>query len=86
MRSLWNGCHMARAVNQIAAEYAAGQNASVDIALGAAPHLVPVLKADFFERVDGSPVCRARSPIRYREDGPSASHSRGAIGEGRKAL
>ena len=46
------GADMARIVNQLATEYAAGQKASVDIALGAAPQLVPVLKADFFEPVD----------------------------------
>ncbi|HEY7300993.1 MAG TPA: ABC transporter substrate-binding protein [Xanthobacteraceae bacterium] len=46
------GADMARIINQLATEYAAGQKASVDIALGAAPQLVPVLKADFFEPVD----------------------------------
>jgi ABC-type Fe3+ transport system substrate-binding protein len=46
------GADMARIVNQLATEYAAGQKASVDIALGAAPQIVPVLKANFFEPVD----------------------------------
>jgi iron(III) transport system substrate-binding protein len=45
------GADMARIVNQLATEYSAGQKASVDIALGAAPQLVPVLKTDFFEPV-----------------------------------
>ncbi len=46
------GADMARIVNQIATEYSAGQKASVDIALGAAPQIAPVLKAHFFEPVD----------------------------------
>jgi ABC-type Fe3+ transport system substrate-binding protein len=46
------GADMARIVNQLATEYSAGQKASVDIALGAAPQLVPVLKANYFEPVD----------------------------------
>src|SRR5205823_288265 len=46
------GADMARIVNQLATEYAAGQKASVDIALGAPPQIVPVLKADFFAPVD----------------------------------
>src|SRR5215831_16188497 len=45
------GADMARIVNHLATEYSAGQKASVDIALGAAPQLVPVLKTDFFEPV-----------------------------------
>jgi len=46
------GADMARVVNQLATEYSAGQKASIDIALGAAPQIVPVMKADFFEPVD----------------------------------
>src|SRR5262245_7277088 len=46
------GADMARIVNQLATEYSASQKASVDIALGAAPQLVPVLKANYFETVD----------------------------------
>ena len=46
------GADMARMVNQLATEYSAGQKASVDIVLGAAPQLAPVLKSNFFEPVD----------------------------------
>jgi iron(III) transport system substrate-binding protein len=46
------GADMARIINTLATEHSAGQKASVDIALGAAPQLVPVLKANFFEPVD----------------------------------
>src|SRR5581483_11677706 len=45
------GADMARIVNQVTTEYSAGQKASVDIALGAAPQLVPVLKNNVFEPV-----------------------------------
>jgi len=43
---------MARIINTLATEYSAGQKASVDIALGAAPQVAPMLKANFFEAVD----------------------------------
>jgi iron(III) transport system substrate-binding protein len=46
------GADMARVVNTLATEFSAGQKSSVDIALGAAPQLVPVLKVNFFETVD----------------------------------
>src|SRR5262249_59023252 len=46
------GADMARIINTLATEYSAGQKASVDIALGAAPQIVPVLKANYFESVD----------------------------------
>src|SRR3982074_804471 len=46
------GADMARVINQLATEHSAGQKASVDIALGAAPQIVPVLKANFLEPVD----------------------------------
>src|SRR5262249_53907746 len=46
------GADMARIINTLATEYSAGQKASVDIALGAAPQVVPVLTADFFESAD----------------------------------
>jgi len=46
------GADMARIINQLATEHSAGQKASVDIALGAAPQIVPVLKVNFFEPVD----------------------------------
>ena len=46
------GADMARIINTLATEYSAGQKASVDIALGAAPQVVPVLKANYFEAVD----------------------------------
>src|SRR5580700_934581 len=46
------GADMARLVNQLATEFSAGQRASVDIVLGAAPQLSQVLKINFFEQVD----------------------------------
>jgi ABC-type Fe3+ transport system substrate-binding protein len=46
------GADMARLVNQLATEFSAGQQASVDIVLGAAPQLSQVLKINFFEQVD----------------------------------
>src|SRR5262245_56576107 len=46
------GADMARIINTLATEHSAGQKASVDIALGAAPQVVPVLKANYFESVD----------------------------------
>jgi ABC-type Fe3+ transport system substrate-binding protein len=46
------GPDMARIVNTLATEYSAGQKSSVDIALGAAPQIAPVLKVNFFEKVD----------------------------------
>src|SRR5215470_9038785 len=46
------GADMARIINTLATEHSAGQKASVDIALGAAPQVVPVLKANYFEAVD----------------------------------
>ena len=46
------GADMARIINTLVTEYSAGQKSSVDIALGAAPQVVPVLKANAFESVD----------------------------------
>jgi iron(III) transport system substrate-binding protein len=46
------GADMARVINQVATEHSAGQKASVDILLGAAPQVVPVLKANLFDPVD----------------------------------
>jgi iron(III) transport system substrate-binding protein len=46
------GPDMARIVNQLATEYTAGQKSHVDIVLGAAPQISPVVKVDFFEAVD----------------------------------
>jgi iron(III) transport system substrate-binding protein len=46
------GPDMARIVNQLATEYTAGQKAHVDILLGAAPQVYPVVKVNFFEPVD----------------------------------
>src|SRR5215475_6864846 len=46
------GADMARIINTLATEYSAGQKASVDIALGAAPQIVPVLRANYFESVE----------------------------------
>ena len=46
------GPDMARIVNQLATEFTAGQKSHVDILLGAAPQVVPVVKVNFFEQVD----------------------------------
>jgi iron(III) transport system substrate-binding protein len=46
------GPDMARVINQVATEFAAGQKAHVDILLGAAPQIAPVVKLDFFEPVE----------------------------------
>jgi ABC-type Fe3+ transport system substrate-binding protein len=46
------GPDMARIVNQVATEASAGQKAHVDIVLGAAPQITPVVKLNFFEPVD----------------------------------
>jgi len=46
------GADMARIGNQIATEFSAGQKASADIMLGAAPQMAPVIKLDLFESVD----------------------------------
>jgi ABC-type Fe3+ transport system substrate-binding protein len=46
------GPDMARAVNQSATEFSAGQKAHVDLVLGAAPQIAPVMKVKFFETVD----------------------------------
>jgi iron(III) transport system substrate-binding protein len=43
---------MARIVNQVATEFTAGQKAHVDIVLGAAPQISPVVKVNHFEPVD----------------------------------
>jgi ABC-type Fe3+ transport system substrate-binding protein len=46
------GPDMARVINQVATEFTAGQTAHVDIVLGAAPQIAPVVKLNFFEPVD----------------------------------
>ena len=46
------GPDMARIVNQVATEFSAGQKAHVDLLLGAAPQIAPVVKLNFFEPVD----------------------------------
>jgi ABC-type Fe3+ transport system substrate-binding protein len=46
------GPDMARVVNQVATEFEAGQKAHVDLLLGAAPQIAPVVKLNFFEPVD----------------------------------
>jgi iron(III) transport system substrate-binding protein len=46
------GPDMARVINQVATESAAGQKAHVDILLGAAPQIAPVVKLNFLEPVD----------------------------------
>jgi ABC-type Fe3+ transport system substrate-binding protein len=46
------GPDMARIGNQLATEFSAGQKAHVDIMLGAAPQMSPLIKLDLFEPVD----------------------------------
>jgi ABC-type Fe3+ transport system substrate-binding protein len=46
------GADMARVVNQLATEFTSGQKSSIDIVLGAAPQIAPVMKVNFFETVD----------------------------------
>jgi len=46
------GPDMARIANQLATEYTANQRAHVDLLLGASPQITPLVKLDFFERVD----------------------------------
>ena len=46
------GPDMARIANQLATEFIANQRAHVDLLLGASPQLTPLVKIDFFERVD----------------------------------
>jgi ABC-type Fe3+ transport system substrate-binding protein len=46
------GADMARIGNQLATEYSAGQKASADIMLGAAPQMAPLIKLELFEPVD----------------------------------
>ena len=46
------GADMARIGNQLATEYSAGQKAGIDIMLGAAPQMVPLVKLDIFQSVD----------------------------------
>jgi ABC-type Fe3+ transport system substrate-binding protein len=46
------GPDMARVINQVATESSAGQKAHVDILLGAAPQIAPVVRLNLFEPVD----------------------------------
>src|ERR1700719_3921880 len=46
------GPDMARVINQVATEFSAGQKAHVDIVLGAAPQIAPVVRLNLFEPVD----------------------------------
>src|SRR5260370_37623565 len=46
------GPDMARVINQVATEFSAGQKAHVDIVLGAAPQIAPVVKLNFLQPVD----------------------------------
>jgi iron(III) transport system substrate-binding protein len=45
------GADMARIGNQLATEFSAGQKAGVDIMLGAAPQMAPLVKLDLFEPI-----------------------------------
>ena len=46
------GPDMARAVNQVATEFTAGQKSHTDLVLAAAPQIAPVVKLNFFAGVD----------------------------------
>jgi ABC-type Fe3+ transport system substrate-binding protein len=46
------GPDLARVVNQVATEFSAGQKAHVDLLLGAAPQITPVVKLNFFAPAD----------------------------------
>jgi len=46
------GPDMARIANQLATEYTASQRSHVDLLLAASPQITPLVKLDFFERVD----------------------------------
>jgi ABC-type Fe3+ transport system substrate-binding protein len=54
------GADMARIGNQLATEYSAGQKASADIMLGAAPQMATLVKADLFEPVQWSSYMPSR--------------------------
>jgi iron(III) transport system substrate-binding protein len=54
------GPDMARIGNQLATEFSAGQKAHVDIMLGAAPQMAPLMKLNFFEPVDWKHYLPAR--------------------------
>jgi ABC-type Fe3+ transport system substrate-binding protein len=54
------GPDMARIVNQLATEASAGQKAHVDVLLGAAVQIVPVMKMNFLEQVDWQHYLPAR--------------------------
>lgn len=57
------GPDMARIFNQVATEYSAGQKAHVDLLLGAAAQIVPVVKLDLFEQADWSTYLPAGTPV-----------------------
>ena len=46
------GPAMARVANQVVSEFQAGQKAHVDLVLGAAAQIAPILKVDFLEKVN----------------------------------
>lgn len=56
------GPDMARIFNQVATEYSAGQNAHVDLLLGAAAQIVPVVKLDMFQSFDWNNYLPAGTP------------------------
>jgi ABC-type Fe3+ transport system substrate-binding protein len=54
------GPDMARVINQVATELAAGQKAHVDLLLGAAPQIAPVAKGNLLEPVAWAPYLPGR--------------------------
>ena len=64
------GPDMARVINQVATEFAAGQKAHVDLLLGAAPQIAPVAKLNFFAPVDWASYLPGRiTPAMIELDG-----------------
>jgi iron(III) transport system substrate-binding protein len=56
------GPDMARIFNQVATEYSAGQKAHVDLLLGAAAQIVPVVKLDMLQAFDWNQYLPAGTP------------------------
>jgi ABC-type Fe3+ transport system substrate-binding protein len=66
------GPAMARVANQVVTEFQAGQKAHVDLVLGAAAQIVPVLKVDFIEAVNWSQYMPSRISAEIGEAGGKA--------------
>jgi ABC-type Fe3+ transport system substrate-binding protein len=61
------GPAMARVANQVVSEFRAGQKAHVDLVLGAAAQIAPVLKADFLQPVNWSQYMPSRIKPEFGE-------------------